>query len=261
MKFSLSIKKIPINRSLLTIIIILSSYFTNVLVAQQGHFKIRNDEYMQIGYNSYKTLSFGMGGSLSTPNNGHWSLEHWNGGFNIFKPWPEYNWGNYKFFIKDYDGWVGIGKYPVHKLDVNGNIGVFGTLAVTSDERLKTNVSNLNSSNCLSKIMQIQSISYNYKYDRFPYQGPTPEGEQTEIKQKTIQPYKEDNGEQQAKILRHGFSAQDLKKILPEIVLQDEAGFLSVDYIAIIPILVEAMKEQQTKIQVLEQQIANLKKD
>ena len=80
-------------------------------------FRIRSDEFIQIGYDTYKALSFGI--YNGTPNNGQWVLEHYDGGFNICKPWPsEYN-GNYKLFIRDDNGRVGIGDKPLYgKLDI-----------------------------------------------------------------------------------------------------------------------------------------------
>lgn len=244
------------------LLIVLGILLQTNLMAQQGHFKIRSDEFVQIGYDTYKTLSFGMGGSTVLPhNNGHWAIEHWNGGFNIWRPWPEGNWGNYKVFIRDWDGYMGIGKYPYHKLDVDGDIATFGTVRITSDRRLKTNISNLSGTSCLTNLMNIQSVSYNYKYDRFPSQGPTPkEGELTDIKKKTIEPYSEDKGVLQSKIIRHGFLAQDIQKIFPDLVSEDAEGFFSIDYIAMIPIVVESIKEQQNKINQLEQRLKELER-
>jgi hypothetical protein len=57
-----------------------------------------------------------------------------------------------------------------------------------------------------------------------------------------------------------GFMAQELAQILPEAVKVDEKnGTYSVNYIMLIPVLVEAVKEQQTKIAELEQKITELK--
>lgn len=56
-----------------------------------------------------------------------------------------------------------------------------------------------------------------------------------------------------------GFIAQDLKEIIPEIVFEDSNGSLSVDYIAIIPHLVEAIKLQNQEIEELKSQLANNK--
>lgn len=231
-------------------------FFNQESIAQQGHLQIRNDEFIQIGYDNYKALSFGIGNNI--PNNGQWAVEHWNGGFNIWRPWPASNSGNYKMFIRDTNGFLGIGKFPEHKLDVDGDIGTYGTLQVTSDARLKTNISNLESATCLNNLMRLNSFSYNYKYDHFPYKGPDAEGNLSEIKKKTIDSDEIDRGEAQSKILRNGFMAQDLKKVFPNLVSQNEAGYYSVDYIGIIPVMVEAMKEQQTQIKQLEEKIKKL---
>jgi len=40
--------------------------------------------------------------------------------------------------------------------------------------------------------------------------------------------------------------------------MEDEDGILSVDYIGLIPVLVEAIKEQQVKIEELEEKVAKL---
>ena len=45
-----------------------------------------------------------------------------------------------------------------------------------------------------------------------------------------------------------GFSAQDLQIVLPQLVKTDDNGFLSVNYIGLIPVLVDAVKEQQKTI-------------
>ncbi len=48
-----------------------------------------------------------------------------------------------------------------------------------------------------------------------------------------------------------GFIAQELEKVLPELVAKDAEGYLSINYIGLIPVLVEALKEQQTQIEAL----------
>lgn len=53
----------------------------------------------------------------------------------------------------------------------------------------------------------------------------------------------------------YGFIAQEVKKIIPEIVSETKNGFYAVNYDAIIPFLTEAIKEQQKRIEQLEAQI------
>jgi hypothetical protein len=56
-----------------------------------------------------------------------------------------------------------------------------------------------------------------------------------------------------------GFMAQELKEVVPEAVKLDEnTGTYSVNYIMLIPILVEALKEQQLKIEQLDAKILEL---
>ena len=55
-----------------------------------------------------------------------------------------------------------------------------------------------------------------------------------------------------------GFLAQDVAKCIPEIVTLSSTGDSLVDYTAIIPILVQAIKEQNATIQLLETKVDEL---
>jgi hypothetical protein len=48
-----------------------------------------------------------------------------------------------------------------------------------------------------------------------------------------------------------GFIAQDMRDVLPEIVMEDRNGYLSIDYSKVTPVLVNAIKEQQAQIDAL----------
>ena len=48
-----------------------------------------------------------------------------------------------------------------------------------------------------------------------------------------------------------GFIAQEVEKIFPELVKTDEKGYKSVNYIGVVPVLVEAVKAQNKKIDIL----------
>lgn len=96
----------------------------------------------------------------------------------------------------------------------------------TSDARLKTNITNLNYG--LSAIMKMRSVQYNWK----------------------------EGADQDTKI---GFLAQDLRKIIPEVVVGNEAKEnLAVNYIELIPVLVNAIKEQQQQIEELKKKVKAL---
>src|SRR5690606_2021478 len=58
-----------------------------------------------------------------------------------------------------------------------------------------------------------------------------------------------------------GFMAQDLAKTLPEVVVKKEDGTYAVNYNGIIPVLTEALKEQEASMDVLRNEIVNLKNE
>jgi hypothetical protein len=47
---------------------------------------------------------------------------------------------------------------------------------------------------------------------------------------------------------RFGFIAQELRELYPELVVEDNEGYLAVNYIGMIPVLVEAIKELKAEI-------------
>ena len=53
----------------------------------------------------------------------------------------------------------------------------------------------------------------------------------------------------------YGLSAQEVEKVIPEIVSQDESGYLGIKYNNLIGVLIEAIKEQQEQINTLKKLI------
>lgn len=122
------------------------------------------------------------------------------------------------------NGKVGIAKTnPQYTLDVNGDVGAADFL-YTSDLRLKENIAPLFGS--LGKILQLKGVSFDWK----------------------------SNGEKNI-----GFIAQDVEKIIPELVSTGADGFKSVKYGNIVAILTEAIKEQQLQIEKQQKEINELK--
>jgi hypothetical protein len=52
-----------------------------------------------------------------------------------------------------------------------------------------------------------------------------------------------------------GYLAQDVQKLFPELVREDKDGYLSLDYMGLIPILVEAIKVQKLQIEQLQKKV------
>ncbi len=150
--------------------------------------------------------------------------------------------------INSSNGNVGIGKTPdpAYMLDVNGDIASRG-VKVTSDIRLKDNIRNMDHS--LNRVIQLQPIQFNYKPNSTKY------GQNNSSDSTTVDP--EVNAAMNAyyKQNRYGFSAQEVQKVYPDLVTKDANGYLSVDYIGLIPALVVAIKEQQARISELEKKL------
>jgi hypothetical protein len=58
-----------------------------------------------------------------------------------------------------------------------------------------------------------------------------------------------------------GFIAQEVEKVLPDLVKADHKGFLSMDYNGMIPVLWEAMKEEITETEKLKNRVSELEKE
>lgn len=102
-------------------------------------------------------------------------------------------------------------------LSVSGSITASGNITAYSDIRLKTNLVEIG--DALSKVKQLTGYTY------------------TRI----------DTGERQT-----GLVAQDVQKILPEAVQENEDGTLSVAYGNLVGLLVNAVKELNAKVEALE---------
>jgi hypothetical protein len=145
--------------------------------------------------------------------------------------------GNTAIFAKQSNAYVGLGNNsPTQQLDVNGNArirsigsgsyaGVVnqmkdGTLTTsTSDARLKTDVLTLQ--NGLETVMQLRGVSFTWI-----------------------------NNPEYGK--RIGFIAQEMEKVLPELVFTNEVdGYKGINYAEVSAVLVEAVKEQQSIIKEL----------
>ena len=102
----------------------------------------------------------------------------------------------------------------------DGTTTIAGDLNINSDARLKANIISLGST--LSKLLQIDGKSYTMKKD---------ESEKQKI----------------------GLLAQDIEKVFPELVSESN-GIKSVNYQGLVPVLINALKEQQNEIEILKQQ-------
>lgn len=220
-------------------------------IAVNAQLQVRADGSIQTGYNGYANLWLGSFPSQGV-DNGQWGIEIWDGNFNIWKPWPSPNSGNYFLFIRGDNGNVGIGKNPSYKLDVDGDIATYGTLRISSDPRLKTNIRPL--SDCLNSISLLNGKSYCKT---------TPDALMKDsVKRKTVSGSLQNN-ELKNSSVQFGLLADEVKGVLPELVSTDASGYMTVDYIGLIPVIIEALKEQKAlidnqkeQIRILQQQVS-----
>lgn len=140
---------------------------------------------------------------------------------------------NGKNLVFSGNGSVGIGTTPsaTAKLDVAGTIKA-SAIDYNSDERLKQNITELKSSNEI--INKLRPVSYFWN-----------------------ETGKKKGGNAQ---LQYGLVAQEVEKVLPNIVSTDNDGYKSVNYNELIPILLQTVQEQDQKIEKLQNEIQQLKK-
>ncbi|HZT43025.1 MAG TPA: tail fiber domain-containing protein [Chthonomonadaceae bacterium] len=108
----------------------------------------------------------------------------------------------------------------------------YGSLSKNSDARYKRNVRTL--SDALGTVLALRGVSYDWRQREFPQMH-------------------------FSNTHQIGFIAQEVEKVLPELVSKDSQGMRSLDYTGVIPILVEAIKQQQQQIQASKAQIETLK--
>jgi hypothetical protein len=129
-------------------------------------------------------------------------------------------------------GNVGIGtSAPSQRLQVNGNV-VANNVLLPSDARLKEDVHAIERAREL--LRTLHGVHYRWKKDAQAKFG-TSAGADV------------------------GLLAQDVQRVLPEAVITLPDGTLTVNYDKVIPLLVEALKAQDTKLQQLEASEARLK--
>jgi hypothetical protein len=167
------------------------------------------------------------------------------------------------YFTRNYGEIVAYYKYSEgNKFNFNCDVYANG-IKLTSDERLKNNINKLNKT--LPLLRKLDGVSYNLNTITIDEKLVDAGGSMpTEKEQESMMEYEKAKAKElayQASKKRLGFIAQDLQKIFPELVEQDSAGYLSIDYIGLIPVLVEAVKEQQETIEVLQDRITAIETD
>ena len=132
-----------------------------------------------------------------------------------------FNTSNTAFVIGN--GTASNAKSDAFKVMFNGDTTVGGDITISSDARLKSNIVSLGAT--LSKLLLIDGKSY------------------------------EKDGKQ-----RIGVLAQEIQEVFPELVIEDGNEMLAVNYQGLVPVLINALKEQDKIIRSQEERLTNIEK-
>lgn len=89
--------------------------------------------------------------------------------------------------------------------------------------------------------MKINVLSYNYKKHEVP------EAERDTIQETSIRAY-DKKWESDAKERHYGLSAQELREIFPDLVKEGQDGYLGVNYVELVPLLIRSIQELKQEL-------------
>lgn len=178
----------------------------------------------------------------------------------IFIPWGGVYPYNQHVINVNNNGKVGIGmRSNAHALAVNGQVWTTAGLLITSDGTLKRNIKNMEDGRLdyVNKLKQLKSKTYeklivSSKDNEAEIKSMVEAGkipvEEADAALRDLNERKKDTYKSE-----YGFIAQDLKELFPELVEEDGDGMLAINYTGLIPVLLEAIKDLQDKVEKLEQ--------
>lgn len=140
--------------------------------------------------------------------------------------------GGRQLRILDEDAWTDSNGNPYDNAAEVAYIANNGQYFQISDKNKKENIRKITDAS--AKIAQISGYTYQFK----------------------VKPSEGEKGEKPT--AASGVLAQEIETVLPEAIQKNEYGEYFVDYAAITPLLIEAIKEQNTKIQSLEERLKML---
>lgn len=134
--------------------------------------------------------------------------------------------------------------YSSYKLYIDGDFRTQGTVTcrdgywASSDARMKSNIKPIEGA--LSKILNLEGKTYTFN--------------QPTLKSAS-------NNDNSIESVNYGLIAQDVKDILPDLVkeVEDSTSSFAINYDGFIPVLIEAMKEQNKEISSLKSELEDLK--
>jgi hypothetical protein len=180
----------------------------------------------------------------TNPQNNYYKL--------TIQPWVWFYNGSYSGLVVDMSAYYALALYPT--VNNHGNLGrsdkafrevwAYNFCDLNSDLTQKENIRTIESP--LQKIKNLRGVRFDFKPNVFVSNS---------IKDKKYLAEAETKRKN-----RIGFIAQEMIHVLPEAVhYVDSTGIYGIDYTRVIPVLVEAIKEQQLIIESLQSEIKELK--
>ena len=154
-----------------------------------------------------------------------------------------------------------------------------GTVVTSSDYRLKDNIRSLSSSDgCLGKLMSMNVVEFNNKQREYEVSERDLEASAEELEAMILEAdstatlmnihqgtadgkarwYEEDSPIINNK--HYGLIAQELQEIYPDLVVESQDGFLAINYLEIIPLLIRSVQELKTELDATKNANAPIKK-
>jgi hypothetical protein len=195
------------------------SHFSN---AAANNIAARIQMATSISSSSYRDAAY-IDAAMTNVASEHSALSFWTRNAGAMSP---------KVWITN-NGAVGIGtsSTSTHMLYVNGTAYSTGGWQ-SSDGRYKKDLQPIPSP--VSKVMKLRGVSFAWKTAEYQEKG-FPEGR------------------------HYGVIAQEVKEVLPEVVAEEPGGMKAVSYTELVPVLIEAVKEQQSVIEAQRQELAEVR--
>ncbi|MBO4361629.1 MAG: tail fiber domain-containing protein [Paludibacteraceae bacterium] len=121
---------------------------------------------------------------------------------------------------------------------VNGTMYATST-SLTSDARLKTNITEIKA-DAISKVKELHPVQFQWQ-----------QVEDVIIEDTVTIKVPHFSSDTDFKREHYGLIAQDVQKLFPQLVDEDGAGYLSVNYVELIPLLIQAVQELSAEVEEL----------
>ena len=160
----------------------------------------------------------------------------------------------------------GMGRYAGY---FSGDARVTGTMTAgafvtSSDYRLKDNIRSLSSADgCLGKLMSMNIVEFNNKQREYEVSTVDLEAEEGISTRRGLTNNKALWYDEESPIIKnkhYGLIAQELQEIYPDLVVESQDGFLAINYLEIIPLLIRSVQELNAKVEQYENGNSPIKK-